>query len=210
MISARAPGAADPYHQATAILNGLSASTLGSCDSKHYRLSYLVASYRDLIVGVEVRDLQPMEAFDKAAALRHNIEPATDTVWDHDNLALRADELFYATRAPIADKLDAMHHPTSTNCDPAALDVEANETVSPDFPLAAEGVLSAPVTVTVKVSVNADGKPIATTVKASSGIQVLDAAASAAASNSTFFPAVRGCVRVPSTYLFTVTYDPNP
>jgi protein TonB len=70
-------------------------------------------------------------------------------------------------------------------------------------------MVTAQVTVLVKVTVAADGTPKALSIYKSSGYTVLDNAALRSVRRSSYSPTMRRCVPVEEDYLFRVDFRPG-
>lgn len=198
MIDAKEPGAAAPYEQATELLQGLAVSTEAGCDTNGYAMAVLASQMRALLVATEVNEMHPLEAYGRALSL--------DANYDESHVAASG---VRTTLGDIVGRLMSAHNPASNACEISDIAVETNEVVTPDYPDVARDAISEATIVVVNVRVDRDGRASKTSVAKSSGNSSLDAAASAAAAATTYLPAVKGCVRVPSSYLFHVTFDPN-
>ena len=211
MIDAKQPGAAEPYHQAAQILGAVPSTATGACDKHEYEITLLVSRLRSLAVATEVNELRPLEAHAQDVALESDYDEAhIESFGARSNMDAIRWRLSEAMKKNVpAELLQSAHNPASGSCEIREIRVEPKEIVTPDYPIAARDALSEATTVVVRVRVNANGTVSGTSVAKSSYVPSLDAAASAAAAATVYFPAVKDCVRVPSSFLFRVTFDPN-
>ncbi len=119
--------------------------------------------------------------------------------------ALLAAALLAAAPVPAPSPTDVAPSPSPSPCVVRNLPATVVHALLPAVPALAEqqGILG---TVRLVVSLDASGVPLSVKVQSSPSV-ILNGSAIAAARGSTYRPAVRDCVAVPSTYLFAVEYS---
>ncbi len=120
-------------------------------------------------------------------------------------IALSAVALLAAAPVPASSPTDVPPSPSPSPCVVRNLPATVVHALEPALPALAQqqGITG---TVRLVVSLDASGVPLSVKVQSSSSA-ILNGSAIAAARGSTYRPAVRDCLAVPSTYLFAVTYS---
>ena len=207
LIAAKRPGGAGPYHQAEQILIDFPDSGFRKECGDAYNRAVLVTQLRALVAGVAVNEVQPLDAYLRATDLQKLAALAPDrTLQSLDDARWQLVQLIYNFAKP---QIAAAHFPTSTSCPVRDMAVDVSQTGFADFPSGASGEIGDIVTVRVRVSVDADGHITDTSLLDSTGSVRLNSSALATARSSQYLPAVKDCRRVPSSYVFSVTFDPN-
>jgi len=108
------------------------------------------------------------------------------------------------TPVPASPKPDATPKPSCAN--PNADAAVKGAAVEPEFPTTMRE-RGATGTTEIEVALDAAGTPIELEIHRSSGFEILDRAALAAARATSYTPAVVNCVKTAGRYLFTVDFD---
>lgn len=185
------------------------------CDPPHYTLQRYVIVLHSLNVAVQAGWMTAMDAHvhgdETGTALfralptnfaersRHAFPDLTQREWKYRqkiDLAARSDDI-------------AAHNPSGSGCAYPNLDAEMLQDARPDYPSVARDMDTGEVSVKASVSLALDGSVRAVVITQSSGVMELDQSALAAARESSYLPMVKDCKRVPGTFDFTVTFDPN-
>lgn len=208
LIDAKQPGAAEPYHQAVHVLDGVAQTATAGCDKHEYDLALLLAQLRALLVATELNETPAPRAYSDAVALDRGYYSSYPN--DSEEATRARGALTEAIRNKVSPQvLQAAHFPSPGSCAISNIGVDMAKAVVPDFPPEARQNVDYRTTVRVNVLVDPDGAVSRAAVVQSSGNDYLDRAAVAAASASKYLPAVADCVRVPKSYLFVVTFDPD-
>lgn len=186
-----------------------------SCDPPRYTLQRYVTVLHSLNVAVQAGLMTAMDAHVREQQMGTELFRALpanfgERYWRaFPDLAQR--QWKYIEKLDLAARSDdiAAHNPNGPGCAYPNLDAEVLQQAQPEYPSAARGMDIGEVSVKAKVSLALDGSISAVAITQSSGVMPLDQAALAAARVSSYLPAVKECKRVPGTFEFTVTFDPN-
>ena len=186
-----------------------------SCDPPRYTLQRYVTVLHSLNVAVQAGLMTAMDAHVHQEQMGTELFRALPAGFGAQfwrafpDLAQR--QWTYIQRLDSAARSDDIvaHNPSGPGCVYPNLDAEVLQQAQPDYPNLARSMDVGEVSVKLKVSLTVDGTISAIAITQSSGVMPLDQAALAAARASSYLPAVKDCKRVPGTFDFSVTFDPN-
>jgi hypothetical protein len=186
-----------------------------TCDSVHYTLVRYVATLHTLSVAVVIQVMAPDDATRYIRQMQKwlfgSLSWVTARDIDDKYRDLKRSEWTYITAIESVaqpEKIRA-HTPNGPGCQSKDVDAEVLEQVQPTDPYDDRYPLTKYVLrPSVLVNIAADGSVLSAAVSRSGLHKYLDQLALTEAYTSTYLPAVKNCLRVPGTVIFTATFDP--
>jgi TonB family protein len=186
-----------------------------SCDPPHYTFERYVTTLHSLDVAIGSGEMQPMDAYvtqgDMYKQLVKALPPDSFAYFyrTYGDLAKQGWQYTDAIAKAAHPEIVAAHNPAGPGCKYPNLDAEVLNQAMPEYPDIARTADIAEATVKAKVRLNESGGVTEIRITKSSGNMALDQAALAAARQSSYLPAIADCKRVPGTFDFNVTFQPN-
>lgn len=176
-----------------------------ACDSRRYTFQKLAVLEHSLVVAVDAGLMNAIEARGHESVMWQGVNTiAPGLMFSSGNRDLQSAVSQYGKE--IADKWRAaeiaVHAPAGAGCTPSNAGPIALQPATPPLPHSLRA--GATLQVSILVTLSSDGTPLKTSLQTASGDPDFDRAAVLAARATKYLPEIRGCVRVPSTYVFHV------